>query len=285
MMFQDFALFPHMTVGKQVGFGLEMLKQPKAEIAERVQEVLAAFEITALADRKPASLSGGQRQRVALARAMITEPRILLLDEPIGALDYSLRETVMIELKQLQRRTGISFIWVTHDQNEAFSLGDLVVVMNHARIEQQGPPEEILQRAATAFVAGFVQGNNVFRGRLCRRPTAWLRIETGRRLPACRGAARDAAARSPSRSAPRTWAPSASDQRSQPARRRAAPRSSISARCRRHIFERARRRGPEVRPVRRPAGLRCRRPDGDHRLEQRRRRAAEDTACTPALPA
>jgi ABC-type Fe3+/spermidine/putrescine transport system ATPase subunit len=178
MMFQDFALFPHMTVGKQVGFGLEMQKQPKAVIAKRVQEVLAAFEITALADRKPASLSGGQRQRVALARAMITEPRILLLDEPIGALDYALRETVMIELKQLQRRTGISFIWVTHDQNEAFSLGDLVVVMNHARIEQQGPPEAILQRPRTPFVAGFVQGNNVFHGRVAERRDGMARIET-----------------------------------------------------------------------------------------------------------
>src|SRR5258708_18299399 len=166
MMFQDFALFPHMTVAKQVGFGLEMLKRPKAEIAQRVQNILTSFEIATLADRKPASLSGGQRPRVALARAMITEPPILLLDEPIGALDYSLRETVVLELKLVQQRTGICFIWVTHDQNEAFSLGDLVVVMNHARIEQQGPPEEILQRPATPFVAGFVQGNNVFRGRV-----------------------------------------------------------------------------------------------------------------------
>ncbi len=165
MMFQDFALFPHMSIARQVGFGLEMLKRPKAEIRKRVAEVLAAFEIGGLAERRPASLSGGQRQRVALARAMITEPRILLLDEPIGALDYSLRETVMLELKQVQRRSGISFIWVTHDQNEAFSLGDLVVVMNHARIEQQGTPQEILQRPRTPFVAGFVQGNNVFRGR------------------------------------------------------------------------------------------------------------------------
>ena len=178
MMFQDFALFPHMTVAKQVGFGLEMLKKPRAEIAQRVQHILKSFEIDGLADRKPASLSGGQRQRVALARAMITEPRILLLDEPIGALDYSLRETVMLELKLLQQRTGISFIWVTHDQNEAFSLGDLVVVMNHARIEQQGPPEEILQRPATAFVAGFVQGNNVFRGRVKEVLAGMLRIET-----------------------------------------------------------------------------------------------------------
>ena len=164
MMFQDFALFPHMTVAKQIGFGLEMLKRPKAEIAKRVAEVLKAFEIAHLAERRPSQLSGGQKQRVALARAMITEPRILLLDEPIGALDYSLRETVMLELKALQKRTGISFIWVTHDQNEAFSLGDLVVVMNHAKIEQMGPPDEVLSRPRTAFVAGFIQGNNVFDG-------------------------------------------------------------------------------------------------------------------------
>ncbi len=179
MMFQDFALFPHMSVAKQVGFGLEMLGKPKAEIRKRVDEVLSAFEIAQLAERRPGSLSGGQRQRVALARAMITEPRILLLDEPIGALDYSLRETVMIELKQVQRRSGISFIWVTHDQNEAFSLGDLVVVMNHARIEQQGPPEAILQRPRTAFVAGFVQGNNVFHGKVAGLFDGMLRVETG----------------------------------------------------------------------------------------------------------
>ena len=178
MMFQDFALFPHMTVAKNVAFGLEMLKKPRAAIAERVAQVLKSFEIAPLADRKPGSLSGGQRQRVALARAMITEPRILLLDEPIGALDYSLRETVMLELKLLQQRTGISFIWVTHDQNEAFSLGDLVVVMNHARIEQQGTPEEILQRPATAFVASFVQGNNVFHGKVVRAGDGLLMVET-----------------------------------------------------------------------------------------------------------
>jgi ABC-type Fe3+/spermidine/putrescine transport system ATPase subunit len=164
MMFQDFALFPHMSVAKQVGFGLEMQKKPRADIARRVAEVLSAFEIAHLAERRPSQLSGGQKQRVALARAMITEPRILLLDEPIGALDYSLRETVMLELKSLQKRSGISFIWVTHDQNEAFSLGDLVVVMNHAKIEQQGRPEEVLARPRTGFVAGFIQGNNILRG-------------------------------------------------------------------------------------------------------------------------
>ncbi|GGC61442.1 polyamine-transporting ATPase [Siccirubricoccus deserti] len=178
MMFQDFALFPHMSVAKQIGFGLEMQGRPRAEIEARVREVLASFEILPLADRRPASLSGGQKQRVALARAMVTEPRILLLDEPIGALDYSLRETVMLELKLLQQRSGISFIWVTHDQNEAFSLGDLVVVMNHARIEQQGPPEEILARPRTPFVAGFVQGNNVFRGKAGAIEAGLLRIVT-----------------------------------------------------------------------------------------------------------
>jgi ABC-type Fe3+/spermidine/putrescine transport system ATPase subunit len=164
MMFQDFALFPHMTVRKQVGFGLEMLGRPKEEIRRRVAETLATFEIAALAERKPDTLSGGQKQRVALARALITEPRILLLDEPIGSLDFSLREAVMLELKDVQRRLGISFIWVTHDQNEAFSLGDKVVVMNHARIEQVGSPEVIFERPRTRFVASFIQGNNVFDG-------------------------------------------------------------------------------------------------------------------------
>jgi spermidine/putrescine transport system ATP-binding protein len=164
MMFQDFALFPHMTVARQVGFGLEMLRRPTAEIRRRVADTLSAFEIAALADRKPDTLSGGQKQRVALARALITEPRLLLLDEPIGSLDYSLREAVMLELRDVQRRLGISFIWVTHDQNEAFSLGDRVVVMNHACIEQVGTPEDIAERPRTRFVASFVQGTNVFDG-------------------------------------------------------------------------------------------------------------------------
>jgi ABC-type Fe3+/spermidine/putrescine transport system ATPase subunit len=178
MMFQDFALFPHMTIAKQVGFGLEMLKRPKAEIAKRVAQTLRTFEIDQLADRKPGTLSGGQRQRVALARALITEPRILLLDEPIGSLDYSLREMVMLELKQVQRRLGICFVWVTHDQNEAFSLGDTVVVMNRARIEQMGSPAEILERPRTAFVAGFIQGNNVFHGTVTAMRDGVMRVST-----------------------------------------------------------------------------------------------------------
>jgi ABC-type Fe3+/spermidine/putrescine transport system ATPase subunit len=179
MMFQDFALFPHMTIARQVGFGLAMLHRPAAEIDRRVAETLAAFDITAFADRKPDTLSGGQKQRVALARALIIEPRILLLDEPIGSLDYSLREAVMLELRDVQRRLGISFIWVTHDQNEAFSLGDQVVVMNHARIEQVGTPEEIAERPRTRFVAAFVQGTNVFDGVVEDVDGDAVRVRTG----------------------------------------------------------------------------------------------------------
>src|SRR5438552_525493 len=178
MMFQDFALFPHMTVARQVGFGLEMLRRPAAEIRRRVTDSLAAFDIGALADRKPDTLSGGQKQRVALARALITEPRILLLDEPIGSLDFSLREAVMLELRDVQRRLGISFVWVTHDQNEAFSLGDRVVVMTHARIEQVGTPEDIAERPRTRFVATFVQGTNVFDGTVERAEGDHVRVRT-----------------------------------------------------------------------------------------------------------
>ena len=179
MMFQDFALFPHMTVARQVGFGLEMLKRPRTEVARLVAAMLKTFEIDHLAERKPATLSGGQRQRVALARALITEPRILLLDEPIGSLDFSLREMVMFELKEVQRRLGISFVWVTHDQTEAFSLGDLVVVMNRARIEQVGTTADILERPRSAFVAGFIQGNNVFRGTVTAAQDGMVRVATG----------------------------------------------------------------------------------------------------------
>lgn len=179
MMFQDFALFPHMTIARQVAFGLEMLRRPAAEIRRRVTDALAAFEIAALAERKPDTLSGGQKQRVALARALIVEPRILLLDEPIGSLDYSLREAVMLELRDVQRRLGISFVWVTHDQNEAFSLGDRVVVMNHACIEQVGAPEDIAERPRTRFVAAFVQGTNVFDGTVEGVEGDRIRVRTG----------------------------------------------------------------------------------------------------------
>jgi spermidine/putrescine transport system ATP-binding protein len=197
MMFQDFALFPHMTVRKQVGFGLEMLNRPREETRRRVTETLKTFEIAWLADRKPDTLSGGQRQRVALARALITQPRILLLDEPIGSLDFSLREAVMLELKAVQRRLGISFVWVTHDQNEALSLGDQVVVMNHARIEQVGTPEAIFERPRTRFVASFIQGNNVFDGTVdsvdgrslrVRTPAGWFAVPVGETPPPRPGA-------------------------------------------------------------------------------------------------
>ncbi len=190
MMFQDFALFPHMTVARQVGFGLEMLRHPKEEIRRRVDEILDTFEIAGLTQRKPDTLSGGQKQRVALARALITHPRLLLLDEPIGSLDFSLREAVMLELKDVQRRAGISFVWVTHDQNEAFSLGDRVVVMNHARIEQVGAPEEIFESPRTRFVASFIQGHNVFDGTVERVGATDVVVATpaGRFVAPLRGA-------------------------------------------------------------------------------------------------
>jgi ABC-type Fe3+/spermidine/putrescine transport system ATPase subunit len=190
MMFQDFALFPHMTVARQVGFGLEMLRRPEEEIRRRVDEILQTFEIAALGQRKPDTLSGGQQQRVALARALITRPRILLLDEPIGSLDFSLREAVMLELKDVQRRAGISFVWVTHDQNEAFSLGDRVVVMNHARIEQVGEPEKIFEFPRTRFVATFIQGHNVFDGAIERADATSVVVATsaGRFVVPLRGA-------------------------------------------------------------------------------------------------
>ena len=245
-----------MTVGKQVGFGLEMQKQAEGRDHPRVKEVLAAFEITALADRKPASLSGGQRQRVALARAMITEPRILLLDEPIGALDYALRETVMIELKQLQRRTGISFIWVTHDQNEAFSLGDLVVVMNHARIEQQGPPEAILQRPRNPVRRRLRAGQQRLPRQAGRTRDGMARIETklGAFLVPPRHRARPAPP-PPSPSAPSAWARAAG---------RTADRDTLRDggvfRLDPPLHPGTRGwRGPQARPVRRRAGLADRR--------------------------
>jgi spermidine/putrescine transport system ATP-binding protein len=166
MMFQNYALFPHMTVQKQVAFGLEMMRCPRTQIAERVARILEMLEIQSLAERKPDTLSGGQLQRVALARSLITEPSLLLLDEPIGALDYNLRQTVMVELKKLQRRLGITFIWVTHDQNEALSMADKVVVMDHAVVEQIGTPQGIFETPKTRFVASFMQGNNLFVGQV-----------------------------------------------------------------------------------------------------------------------
>jgi putative spermidine/putrescine transport system ATP-binding protein len=167
-VFQDYALFPHMTVGDNVAYGLLVRKVPKAERARRVGEALDMVRLAGFERRKPGQLSGGQRQRVALARALVNRPRVLLLDEPLGALDLKLREEMQIELKSIQQQVGITFIYVTHDQEEALTMSDRLAVFNHGRIEQVGPPADVYERPATAFVAGFVGTSNLLRGDVAR---------------------------------------------------------------------------------------------------------------------
>ena len=160
-VFQDYALFPHMDVARNVEYGLRVKKVPKAERATRVEAALASVRLESLARRKPHQLSGGQRQRVALARALVNRPKVLLLDEPLGALDLKLREEMQIELKELQQEVGITFVFVTHDQGEALSMSDRVAVFNEGRIEQLGPPREVYEHPATEFVAAFVGTANL----------------------------------------------------------------------------------------------------------------------------
>jgi putative spermidine/putrescine transport system ATP-binding protein len=163
-VFQDYALFPHMSVGENVAYGLMIRKVPKAERVRRANEMLEMVALGGLAGRRPSQLSGGQRQRVALARALINQPSVLLLDEPLGALDLKLREQMQVELKAIQRRVGITFIYVTHDQGEALSMSDRVAVFNKGRPEQIGTPAEVYEHPATAFVAGFVGVSNLLEG-------------------------------------------------------------------------------------------------------------------------
>jgi putative spermidine/putrescine transport system ATP-binding protein len=170
-VFQDYALFPHMTVAENVEYSLMIRRVAAAERRRRAGEMLDLVQLEGLGGRRPAQLSGGQRQRVALARALINRPRVLLLDEPLGALDLKLREQMQVELKALQRRVGITFIYVTHDQGEALSMSDRLAVFNHGRIEQIGTPAEIYEHPATAFVAGFVGVSNVLEGDIARRLT------------------------------------------------------------------------------------------------------------------
>lgn len=160
-VFQDYALFPHMTIADNVAYGLRVRKAPKAEIAEQVERSLEQVRLSHVADRLPHQLSGGQRQRIALARALILRPRVLLLDEPLGALDKQLREQMQIELKQIQRDVGITFVFVTHDQEEALTLSDRVAVFNEGRVEQIGTPREVYEYPQTAFVASFLGISNL----------------------------------------------------------------------------------------------------------------------------
>ncbi|MGY2268725.1 MULTISPECIES: ABC transporter ATP-binding protein [Pseudomonas] len=168
-VFQDYALFPHMNVRDNVAYGLKVKGVAKTERLNRAEEALGMVALGGYGDRKPVQLSGGQRQRVALARALVNRPRVLLLDEPLGALDLKLREQMQSELKKLQRQLGITFIFVTHDQTEALSMSDRVAVFNKGRIEQVDTPRNLYMKPATTFVAEFVGTSNVIRGELAQR--------------------------------------------------------------------------------------------------------------------
>jgi putative spermidine/putrescine transport system ATP-binding protein len=164
MVFQNYALFPHRTVAENVAFGLRMRGIDKPAIAARVKAALAMVELSGLEDRRPGQLSGGQQQRVALARAIVIEPRVLLCDEPLGALDKKLRQQMQFELKQLQKTLGLTLVFVTHDQEEALAMSDRIAVMNCGRVEQIGTPVEIYDQPLTRFVADFIGDTNIFRG-------------------------------------------------------------------------------------------------------------------------
>jgi spermidine/putrescine transport system ATP-binding protein len=177
MVFQDYALFPHMTVAENVAFGLEMKGADRDTTARRVEDLLGLVQLSDLAGREPAQLSGGQRQRIALARALAPDPKVLLLDEPLGALDAKLRQQMQIELKRIQEQTGKTFLFVTHDQEEALTMSDTVVVMNAGRIEQTGSPAELYHRPKGRFVASFIGDSNFLTCEVGGAEGATLRLD------------------------------------------------------------------------------------------------------------
>jgi spermidine/putrescine transport system ATP-binding protein len=179
MVFQSYALFPHMSVYDNVAFGLERKSVPRAETRRRVAEMLELVELEGKSERRPRELSGGQQQRVALARALVNRPRALLLDEPLAALDLKLRQAMQLELKRIQREVGITFVFVTHDQNEALTLSDRLVVMNAGRVEQLGSPREVYERPRTRFVAGFIGTSNLMTGRVRELDGSTAVLEAG----------------------------------------------------------------------------------------------------------
>ena len=163
-VFQNYALFPHMNVAENIGYGLKLKKVPKSEIRKKVSQMLELVQLEGYEKRKPSELSGGQKQRVAIARALVNNPKVLLLDEPLGALDLQLRRAMQIELKHLQKKLGITFIYITHDQEEAINMSDTIAVMNHGRFEQIGTPDEIYNHPKTSYVATFVGNANILHG-------------------------------------------------------------------------------------------------------------------------
>jgi spermidine/putrescine transport system ATP-binding protein len=179
MVFQSYGLFPHMNVVENVAFGLKIRKLARADIATRVREVMRTVRLEGMEDRRPAQLSGGQQQRVALARALVNEPAALLLDEPLGALDLKLRKEMQLELKRLQAATGTTFVYVTHDQEEAMTMSDRIAVMQSGVVEQLATPRELYQRPASAFVAGFIGVSNLLSLRVDRRETGTLVMDLG----------------------------------------------------------------------------------------------------------
>jgi spermidine/putrescine transport system ATP-binding protein len=187
-VFQSYALFPHMTVAQNVGFGLRMAGVPAAEIERRAREALGLVSLADFGSRRPDQLSGGQQQRVALARALVNRPSVLLLDEPLGALDLKLRKQMQAELTRIQREVGITFIYVTHDQDEAMTMSDRIAVMNRGRVVQVGTPQEIYERPSSLFVADFIGASNVFSGQVVQSAGPWslIRLDSGHvvRVPA-----------------------------------------------------------------------------------------------------
>jgi spermidine/putrescine transport system ATP-binding protein len=185
MVFQNYALFPHLDVGDNIAFGLKRTGVAKPEIVRRVGEALDLVHLDGYARRKPNQLSGGQQQRVALARALVNRPNVLLLDEPLGALDLKLRKRLQIELKRIQIEVGITFVYVTHDQEEALTMSDRIAVMNRGKVEQLGTPEALYERPATRFVADFIGTTNLLRGEVVSTDAgcAVVRLETGETCP------------------------------------------------------------------------------------------------------
>jgi putative spermidine/putrescine transport system ATP-binding protein len=186
-VFQDYALFPHMTVQQNVEYGLLVKKVAKGERRRRAEEALGMVRLGGYGGRKPAQLSGGQRQRVALARAIVNRPRVLLLDEPLGALDLKLRQAMQIELKQIQQEVGITFVYVTHDQEEALTMSDRLAVFNEGKVEQVGPPAEVYEHPQTEFIAAFVGVSNVIErdgSRYTVRPEKIRLLDEGAQPPA-----------------------------------------------------------------------------------------------------